>query len=429
MIEFRSTRDSDIRASVSETIEEGLAPDGGLFVPERLPTLDAEAFGDGSGRAGVAEHFLEPFFEGDVLADRLGRICEYTYGFPVPLVRKRDDTSVLELFHGPTAAFKDVGAAFLSASLAELDDLRAEEGRRLTVLVATSGDTGAAVAGAFEGQAGIEVVVLYPKGRVSDRQEKLLTCWRDNVSSFAVRGDFDDCQRIVKRAFRDDWWRSNRRLSSANSINVGRLLPQATYYAASALELWRESGEEPDFIVPTGNAGNALGCMYAREMGMPIGRIILATNENRPITNYLETGEWQTFETERTLATAMDVGNPSNFERIRDLWPDVETLRQKIAARTVTDEEIRRTIEAGPERWDQVWDPHTACGIRVREQVDSECAVVVATAHPAKFPDVVEPLVGQSVEMPRRMRELLERERHVTEIEPSLGALTEAVRR
>ena len=424
-MQFCSTRDAGQRASVSEAIRQGLAPDGGLYVPEHLPELGVEAFEGADGIAEVGRRLLAPFFEGDPLEPVLGEICRDTFRFPTPTRRLRADTAVLELFHGPTAAFKDVGAAFLASALSRLEE---EADQPLTILVATSGDTGAAVAAAFEGRPNCEVVVLFPKGRVSRRQQRLLTCWGENVRSWAVRGDFDDCQRIVKGAFADDWWGENRRLSSANSINVGRLLPQMIYYASTSLEIWQDSGRRPDFIVPTGNAGNVLGCLYAREMGLPIGEVVLATNENRPITHYLETGEWETFETRRTLATAMDVGNPSNFERIRDLWPKAGELREKISAHTVADESIREAIRTGPGEWGEIWDPHTACAVEVRRRVDSELAVLVATAHPAKFPEVVEPLVGREVEIPPRMAQLLERETHLAEIEPSLEALTEAIR-
>ena len=424
-MKFRSTRDESETVTVSEAIRRGLAPDGGLYVPRRLPVLDGEAFDGLEDDADIARRLLEPFFEGDELAGQLGEICTDTYGFPVPLNDVGRGTRVLELFHGPTAAFKDVGAAFLASCMERME---ARSDQPLTILVATSGDTGAAVAAAFDGRDGCEVIVLYPKGRVSDRQETLLTCWGDNVTSVAVRGDFDDCQRIVKEAFADRWWRQNRRLSSANSINAGRLLPQMTYYATSSLRIWRETGKKPDFVVPTGNAGNVLACLYARQMGLPTGRVVMATNENRPITHYLATGEWKTFETRQTLASAMDVGNPSNFERVLHHWPDVDALREQVSAETVTDAVIEETIRRGPEEWGQVWDPHTACAVRIREKMDSQLAVVVSTAHPAKFPGVVEPLVGAEVPMPDQMASMMERPTSVTEIDASLDALTAVVR-
>ncbi len=423
-MEFHSSRDDGERASFSRAIREGLAPDGGLYVPERLPELGPGAFEGLEAVDEIAARMLAPFLEGDTLEDEIEAICAETFGFPVPTRRLGGETALLELFHGPTAAFKDVGAAFLAASLGRLEEGGGEE---LTILVATSGDTGAAVAAAFDGRPGCEVIVLFPKGRVSERQKRLLTCWGDNVTSVAVRGDFDECQRVVKEAFADEWWREQRRLSSANSINVGRLLPQTTYYAAASLAIWRETGRRPDVVVPTGNAGNVLGCLYARQMGLPIGRIVAATNENRPVTHYLNTGEWRAFETERTLATAMDVGDPSNFERIRHHWPAVDELRERLAAASVSDEEIRETIRRGLDRFGEVFDPHTACAVAVRERLDSPMALVVATAHPAKFPEVVEPLVGREVAVPAKMAEMLERPTSEVEIEPTLEALTDLV--
>ena len=420
-MKFHSTRDVDEEATVSEAIHRGLAPDGGLYVPETLPDLGIDAFEGATSRVEIANRLLAPFFEGDELEGELDGICRDTCGFETPLRDIGSATSVLELFHGPTAAFKDVGAAFLASSLEKLE---AGSEQPLTILVATSGDTGAAVAAAFDGRAGCEVVVLFPDGRVSERQKKLLTCWGDNVTSLSVDGDFDDCQRVVKEAFADDWWRQNKRLSSANSINVGRLLPQMTYYAQSSLAIWRETKEAPDFVVPTGNAGNVLGCLYVREMGLPVGDVVLATNENRPVTHYLETGTWKSFETRKTLATAMDVGDPSNFERVLYHWPEPDELRSMISAMAVTDEEIRQTIRSGPDDWGEIWDPHTACAVAARSRIDSGRAVVVATAHPAKFPDVVEPLVERRVPMPAQMAEMIERPKSVADIEPTLEALT-----
>lgn len=425
-MKFQSTRNDAETAAVSEAIRSGLAPDGGLYVPEELPDLGVDAFDGLDSRTSVARRLLEPFFDGDRLEEQLAVICEETTAIKTPVTEVDDTTRLLELFHGPTAAFKDVGAAFLAASIQRLEQDSAEP---LTILVATSGDTGAAVAAAFDKRPGCEVVVLYPEGRVSERQQKLLTCWSENVTSLRVKGDFDDCQRIVKEAFSDDWWRQNRRLSSANSINVGRLLPQMTYYAMTSLKLFRQFGRRPDFVVPTGNAGNVLACLYAREMGLPIGDVVMATNENRPITHFLETGDWKTFDTERTLASAMDVGDPSNFERILRHWPTADQLRSVVTADTATDDEIRETIRRGPDDYARVWDPHTACGVAVRERIESDLAVVVSTAHPAKFPDVVEPLVDRRVEVPSAMGEMMQRPKSVRRVEATLEAVTEAVSR
>jgi threonine synthase len=286
------------------------------------------------------------------------------------------------------------------------------------------------VAAAFWKKPNVDVVVLYPKGKVSDRQEKQLTGWSDNVQTVAVRGVFDDCQRLVKDAFQDETWRTRKRLSSANSINIGRLLPQMTYYAMASLRHWRAHGTRPNVIVPSGNLGNGLACLYARECGLPIGEVILATNENRPVTHFLETGTYEAFDTRETLATAMDVGDPSNMERLRHHWSTPEALRDAIGAARVTDEQIEAQIRRGPDAWDTIWDPHTATAVEVRERRDPHDDndwILVATAHPAKFPEVVEPLVGHTVDVPEPLAEVMARSRPVPEIAPSLDALADVV--
>jgi len=428
-VQYLSTRTPDHRVSLSTALQDGLAPDGGLYVPERFPDLGPEAFEGCSTIEAVAERLLRPFAEGDPLADSLPVICEATYGFPVPLRAVGRRTHVLELFHGPTAAFKDVGARFLADGLARLNE-NAEQ--PLTILVATSGDTGAAVAAAFWHKPNVEVVVLYPKGKVSDRQEKQLTGWSDNVQTVAVRGVFDDCQALVKEAFQNETWQKHLRLSSANSINIGRLLPQMTYYAHAGLQHWRTHGTRPNVIVPSGNLGNGLACLYARECGLPIGEVVLATNENRPVTHFLETGHYEAFETEETLATAMDVGDPSNMERLHHHWPSAPALRDAITAERVTDaqieEQIRRSRE--PSGWDTVWDPHTATAVEARERLDPDDDrewILVATAHPAKFPEVVEPLVGHAVDVPEPLAEVMGRSKPAPQIGPSLDALARFV--
>lgn len=428
-MEYLSTRTPEHRVSLSEALQQGLAPDGGLYVPARFPSLQPEDFDGRTTPPAVAERLLAPFFEGDVLEDELAGICAAMYGFPVPLRFVGRRTHVLELFHGPTAAFKDVGARFLASSLSRLNR---DADEPLTILVATSGDTGAAVAAAFWQKPNVKVVVLYPKGKVSDRQEKQLTGWGDNVQTVAVRGVFDDCQQLVKAAFQDEHWQSRKRLSSANSINIGRLLPQMTYYAAASLERWRETGERPGFIVPSGNLGNALACIYARESGLPIGEIVLATNANRPVTKYLDEGTWTPMETVETLATAMDVGNPSNMERLRHLYSTVEALREHVLACRVADDAIEAQIEAGPDVWGEVWCPHTATAVEARERITKAKAqteewVVVATAHPAKFPEVVEPRIGHAVDIPDALAEVMRRSTPAPNIEPTLDALARIV--
>lgn len=428
---YVSTRDPGHAVSLSEAVSLGLAPDGGLYVPERFPRVapatfapDPAASPSEQAVAEVAEWLLKPFFEGDRLASELRSICESAFDFPIPLQPLRDRTAVLELFHGPTAAFKDVGARFLAECLSRL---HAGAEKPLTILVATSGDTGGAVAAAFHGRPGVEVVVLYPKGRVSPRQEKQLTAWGDNVRAFAVRGDFDDCQRMAKAALTDPRFRMRWKLSSANSINLGRLLPQMVYYAFATSRYRAEYGRDPGFIVPSGNVGNATACLWAQRSGIPIREVVLATNENPTLTEYISGGEWAPRPTVETLATAMDVGNPSNMERIFELCGGVEVARERLRAFRVSDDEIRDEIRHGVERWGQVWDPHTATAAAVRRRVEGEGWILVSTAHPAKFEAVVEPLVGREVEVPPALARILERPSHSEEIDPEMPALWDAM--
>jgi threonine synthase len=318
--------------------------------------------------------------------------------------------SVLELFHGPTAAFKDFGARFLAAAL---ERLPGEASRRCTVLVATSGDTGGAVAAAFHARPWARVVVLYPRGLVSPRQRQQLACWGGNVTTLAVSGTFDDCQDLVKGAFADRGLAEQVGLSSANSINLGRLLPQMVYYARASLELAARDGAPPGFIIPTGNLGNALACIWAREMGLPIGDVVLATNANRTVVDYLGGGTWQPRPSVPTLASAMDVGNPSNLERLRWLAPDRASLRGRLYARSVPDDQIRATIGRDWHELRRAWCPHTATAASLYRSLPVPSSggrwVVVATAHPAKFDEIVEPLIGERVPVPDSLGEILAR--------------------
>ena len=395
---------------------QGLAPDGSLYVPADLPRFDAAAI-RGETVAEIGTELLAPFFVGSTLADSLEAICDDALNFPIPLeplAVEQGGLAVLELFHGPTAAFKDVGARFLAAAMERaLPNLDPEDSRPLTILVATSGDTGGAVAAAFHQRRGMRVGVLFPKGQVSPRQQHQLTCWTDNVRSFEVDGSFDDCQAMVKTAFTDPDLNARHRLSAANSINVGRLLPQVVYHAAASLWHHRAQGTPANFIVPAGNLGNALGCIWARAMGMPIGAIILATNANRTIPDFLATGHWEPRPSVRTLASAMDVGDPSNMERLRHLIPDFGELRRSVEAYPVEDEAIRRQIAEDYKRWGRIWCPHTATAFWAYNQLPQarrtgEPWIVDATAHPAKFDTIVEAAIDASVPVPPELAALLE---------------------
>jgi len=424
-MEFTSTRDSAHTAGFAAALLQGLAPDGGLYVPRAWPVVPATSFTGQSALPDVAVRLLAPFAEGDPLAAFLPAITSDAFNFPAPLVPLGTDgrLSVLELFHGPTAAFKDFGARFLAACMSRL---RKPGQRPLTILVATSGDTGGAVAAAFHGRPGIEVAVLFPKGLVSPTQERQLTCWGGNVQSFAVRGTFDDCQRLVKQAFLDPELREHSELSSANSINLGRLLPQAVYYAATSLAIWRQYGEKASFVIPSGNLGNAAACAWARKVGLPIAEIVLAHNANRTVPDYLDSGEWRPRPSIATLASAMDIGNPSNMERLRALY-SFEEIRQQVTAHSVSDAEIRARIKQDAQTLQQIWCPHTATAAEVYWQLSpakqSAQWILVSTAHPAKFNDIVEPLIGAEVPVPPALAKLLSLPRYETEIEPQLAAL------
>jgi len=424
---FRSSRGEAPLCTFSQAVLQGLAPDGGLYVPESWPALGAADFaGDGELPA-IATRLLGPFLAADPLAGALGDIASEALDFPAPLVPldAAGQLAVLELFHGPTAAFKDFGARFLAACFARV---REGSDRTLTILVATSGDTGGAVAAAFHGQPGVEVAVLFPKGLVSPTQEQQLTCWGGNVRSLAVRGTFDDCQRLVKAAFLDPQLAAQRLLSSANSINLGRLLPQSAYYAATSLSVWRRYGEPASFIVPSGNLGNALACLWARKTGLPIGEVLLAHNANRTVPQFLTSGVWQPRPSIATLASAMDVGDPSNMERLRALYSQLEDLRAAVSACSVSDEEIRARIRAGYREYGQIWCPHTATAAEAWERLTparrrARRWVLVSTAHPAKFREIVAPLIGREVPMPQTLERLFARPLQCVEIDATLAAL------
>lgn len=410
--------------SASEAIALGLAADGGLFVPERLPRINWDDVGD-APLHDIAARFLEPFFDGDPLAPALPDICADAFNFPVELVPLDGERlSILELFHGPTAAFKDFGARFLAACFSRLHG--AAE-RPLTILVATSGDTGGAVAAAFHKRPGIFVDVLFPDGQVSPRQAQQLTCWGDNVRAFRVDGPFDACQSLVKAAFVDEALSARRRLSSANSINLGRLLPQASYYVWASLTHRARTGNVPSFIVPTGNLGNALACVWARDSGAPVGDIHFATNDNRTVPEFVQGAPWTPRPSVTTLANAMDVGNPSNMERLRALYDD-DALRRSFTSSFVDDAAIRAQIPKDLARRNQVLCPHTATATHAYDRdfsAEHKAAtdmVVVATAHPAKFETVVEPLIGREVPVPDNLKALLDLPSQAIDLAPDLDA-------
>jgi len=404
-LHFKSTRGSG-PFTFEEALLSGLAPDGGLFVPEAIPrvefsdVLSAESFSELGFRA------LSFWIGDEVGEDTLRAIVESALDFPVPLVALEgpgwEDVHVLELFHGPTLSFKDFGARTMAGLMGHFLERR---GERRTILVATSGDTGSAVADGFAGQSRIEVVLLYPRGKVSPMQEKQLIVDRPGVRVFAVDGDFDDCQRIVKEAFTDPRL-AGRGLSSANSINVGRLLPQMLYYAWAVAQL---GGRGPVFCVPSGNLGNLTAGILAHLSGLVAQYFIAAHNANDFFPRLLMGDDEASFQsTIPTLSNAMDVGAPSNFERLDHLL-DRESMRRLIRGASVTDAETLASIRRVYEETGYVADPHTAVGLEaVRRMRRGEAApvVVLATAHPAKFPETVEEAIGITPEAPARLARL-----------------------
>ena len=430
-MQYFSTRGAG-PVTLDDALRLGIAGDGGLFLPETLPQFELSEFDDAETIPEVAKVLLAPFFSGSALESELETILGETFSFPIPatpLPIAGHAVSLLELYHGPTVAFKDVGAGFLAACLSRLEGNVDDP---LTILVATSGDTGGAVAAAFDERPGMRVVVLFPDGRVSERQAHQLSCWSDNVLSLKVQGSFDDCQALVKGAMGDAELSGRHRFSSANSINIGRLLPQSTYYADSSLRHYRRTQKKPAYIIPTGNLGNAFACIMAREMGLPIGPIILATNANRTIADYFETLQWLPRASLQTLASAMDVGDPSNMERLRHLVGEADVLRQQLGVLSVDDEQIRASIRQDFADFGFATCPHTATATHTFRQLDADTAsahdwMLVATAHPAKFETIVEPLTGERVPVPAELQMLLDRPATAISIEPTLAALAKVL--
>jgi len=437
---FRSTRGGGPEVNLATALTEGLAPDGGLFMPLALPAFPREALEalrEGSpdlGRTGsmVLRHLLGG--EGGLPDAVLDRIAREALDFPLPLVTPQGappELSFLELFHGPTLAFKDVGARVMARLIAEVSPVD-PLAPPLTVLAATSGDTGGAVASAFFGVPGTRVVVLYPSGQVSPRQEAQFTTLGGNTLALRVAGTFDDCQRMVKEAFADSDFRRAHRLTSANSINVGRLLPQIAYH----VHAWVLAGEGkgPLFIsVPSGNFGNLAAGLLAREMGLPVDRYVAATNANDVVPAYLRSGLYTPRPSLRTLSSAMDVGAPSNLERIRALLhDDLSRLNGIVFASAWSDEATEEAIRRADAEWGYTLDPHGAVGLLAMEEAlrgapPGTRGIVMATAHPAKFAEVVEPVLGRTLPLPEALAERMRAPSHARPVAPTLEALRGAL--
>jgi threonine synthase len=416
-----STRGRAPAVSFTQAVLAGLAPDGGLYVPERLPRLRVDWWQQQRGRSfqDVAVALALELARDEFAPGQLEAIVRDALNFPVPIVALGEGRSVLELFHGPTFAFKDFGARTLARLMSALSERPATGGRGsrvegLTVLVATSGDTGGAVAQAFHGVDNTRVIVLYPEGQVSDVQEAQFTTLGGNVAAVAVRGSFDDCQRLAKEAFADQQLAARLRLTSANSISLGRLLPQMFYYAWAALQF----AEPPLISVPSGNFGNLAAGVMAWKMGAPIASFSAPTTVNDTVPRYLQSGRVEPRPSRPTLANAMDVGNPSNLERLQWLFDgDVAKMREVIRSSAHTDDELRAAMRELYERFKYVADPHTAIAYL------GGGSLFLSTAHPAKFREVVEPVIGTVVHVPDALAAMLTKKKVVQRIEPNLGEL------
>lgn len=420
-MKYYSTNHSVPEVSLREAVVKGLAADRGLFMPEKIEKLPKEFFDniDKLSLQDIAVKVAEAFFGEDVEPKALENIVRDTLSFDTPVVEVEENIYSLELFHGPTLAFKDVGARFM-ARLLQYFINEDSDGRTVNVLVATSGDTGSAVANGFLGVEGIHVHVLYPKGKVSPIQECQFTTLGRNITAIEVDGNFDDCQRLVKSAFLDDELNAKMLLTSANSINVARFLPQAFYYFSGYAQL-KAKGRVEDIVVcvPSGNFGNITAGLIAHKMGLPIKSFIAANNANDIFYNYLKTGEYNPKASVQTLANAMDVGDPSNFARVLDLYAGKhEVIVSLISGAAFSDADIARTMKKCYEQTGYVLDPHGACGYLALKQLlkEGETGLFLETAHPAKFHDTVVGIISKEISIPERLQKFMKGKKQSVEM-------------
>ncbi len=402
-MKYYSTKGEVTPVSFKEAIFKGLPDDNGLFMPESISKL-SESFFERISEMTLPEIGLEviqQYTEGEIPTEDLKKIVEDTLAFEIPLKEIKKDVYSLELFHGPTLAFKDVGARFLARSLSYFS---ASEDRKLTVLVATSGDTGSAVANGFYNVPNIDVVILYPSGKISDFQEQQMTTLGGNITALEIDGTFDDCQKLVKLAFLDKKLSKEKNLTSANSINMARLLPQSIYYFYAFAQLSEEQKKKAVFAVPSGNYGNISAGLLAQKMGLPIAHFLACSNANDTVPKYLETSEYIAKPSVPTISNAMDVGDPSNFVRMLDLFGNShKQMTEAITGYSFSDDETRATITRVFEETDYVLDPHGAVaylGLEDYLESNSGTGIILETAHPVKFASTVEEQIPQKMQIP-----------------------------
>jgi len=430
VVQFVSTEGRSTPVGLGAALLTGIAEDGGLYMPrplEELPLKEVSAL-RGCSVTDVATRLAPRLFGNTLEPFALQEVVEQALNFSIPLVRVSERTFLLELFHGPTLAFKDVGARFMATLL---DRIRPHDDDRITILTATSGDTGGAVAQAFHNVPRTRVVVLFPEGRVSAVQQRQFSTLGGNVRALAVSGSFDDCQHLAKQAFANRTLAARHRLTSANSINIGRLLPQAIYYASAWAALPTNAGRVI-VATPSGNFGNLTAGLIARRLGVPIDRFVAATNVNDVVPEYLSTGVFRPRASVATISNAMDVGDPSNFARMLALYDgDVDAMRRDVQGSVSSDDETRACIARVHKEFGRLLDPHTAVAWLGMERAlaadPSATGIVLATAHPAKFAEVVEPVIGEAVAMPERLAACLKRQPVVDRISARLPELVEVL--
>ena len=409
----------------------GQAPDKGLYYPESIPAWNNKFITElrKLDKVTIGFEIMKPYV-GECLSDAdLHDIMKDTLSFDFPLKKINDSIFCLELFHGPTLAFKDLGARFLSRCMGKFSK---EQDEKIVVLVATSGDTGGAVADAFYKIEGTEVIILYPSGKVSPVQEKQLTGLGENIHSLEIQGDFDDCQRLVKTAFGDKEMHAGCLLTSSNSINISRWLSQQIYYALAVAQ-WNEE-TPPVFSVPSGNFGNICAGLVAQQSGMPAKHFIAACNNNKTFPDYIETGDYNPRPAVPTISNAMDVGDPSNFIRIVELFKgDFQAIKNHVSSMSVTDEETRSTIKKVYEQYHYIMDPHTAIAYKSmqdrNERNDQDKGIILGTAHPVKFPTIVEETINQEISVPSALEEIMKKPKRATLLPPEYNLVKAAMRK
>ncbi len=410
-----------------EATIKGQAPDKGLYFPESIPRIATETIKNihAYSNEELALEIMLPYVGNTITKSDLQKIVSETINFPFPLISVNKNIYSLELFHGPTLAFKDVGARFMSRCLGYFST---QQNKKITVLVATSGDTGGAVANGFLGVEGVEVIILYPSGKVSPVQELQLTTCGQNIKALEVKGSFDDCQAMVKDAFMDADLNNHLTLTSANSINVARWLPQQLYYFFAYKQWIRENDTAPIISVPSGNFGNICAGLLAYVSGLPVDHFIAACNVNDAVPEYLRTGNYQSKKSVTTISNAMDVGNPSNFIRVLELFKNsYKSISEKISGYTVSDEITKQTIAEVYQKDHYILDPHGAVAYYALEDYlkshQGKKGMILETAHPVKFPDTVEDVIGRSIEIPEAVKPLFQLEKKSVLMEPNFSDL------